>query len=260
MDLLTGRVDKHHPLFPWLTSYGMSELDLDWFRANPQSPDVLGLDYYAHSDWQLDFGPTGAVRQRRADNPLGFYGIGNSYWQRYGIPLMLSETSIEGQPINREIWLDTNIEHIRRLREEGVPVLGLVWWPMIDQLDWDGALTHRVGKIHNVGLWKLERQPDGTLKRVATPLIEQFRQAVEAGEERVGKLEKINYPSREAEEEQLPPVGEWIQPTLTADVQTTTVARTRENGNGNGNGKQALKEPGVQGRMSDPAPGAGSEL
>jgi beta-glucosidase/6-phospho-beta-glucosidase/beta-galactosidase len=262
MDLLTGRVDKHHPLFPWLTSYGMSELDLDWFRANPQSPDVLGLDYYAHSDWQIDFGPTGAVRQRRADNPLGFYGIGNSYWQRYGLPLMLSETSIEGQPINREIWLDTNIDHIRRLREEGVPVLGLVWWPMIDQLDWDGALTHRVGKIHNVGLWKLERQPDGTLKRVATPLIEQFRKAVEGGEEAVGKLERINYPSREAEEEQLPPIGEWIQPTLTADVQTTTVARTGEggNGNGNGNGKQALKEPGVQGRMSDPAPGVGSEL
>ena len=38
----------------------MSELDLDWFRTNPQSPDVLGLDYYPHSDWQLD------QRRRRA--------------------------------------------------------------------------------------------------------------------------------------------------------------------------------------------------
>ena len=54
MDLLLGRVDRHHPLFSWLTSYGMSELDLDWFRTNPQTPDVLGLDYYPHSDWQLD--------------------------------------------------------------------------------------------------------------------------------------------------------------------------------------------------------------
>ena len=256
MDLLTGRVDKHHPLFSWLTSYGMSELDLDWFRANPQAPDVLGLDYYAHSDWQLDFGPTGAIRQRRADNPLGFYGIGNSYWQRYGVPLMLTETSIEGQPINREIWLETNIDHIRRLREEGVPVLGLVWWPMIDQLDWDGALTHRVGKIHNVGLWNLQRQPDGTLKRVATPLIEQFKRAAQAGEELVGKLEQINYPSREAEEEQLPPVGEWIQPTL---VPETPAAKGNGHSNGNGNSHTATKEPTVGGRMSDPAPGLASE-
>ena len=54
MDLLLGRVDQHHPLYPWLTSYGMSELDIEWFRTNPQTPDVLGLDYYPHSDWQLD--------------------------------------------------------------------------------------------------------------------------------------------------------------------------------------------------------------
>ena len=52
----------------------MSELDLDWFRTNPQSPDVLGLDYYPHSDWQLDRRPA-TVRQRRADNPVGLYGV-----------------------------------------------------------------------------------------------------------------------------------------------------------------------------------------
>ena len=51
MDLLTGRVDKHHPLYPWLKGYGLSEVDLDWFRTHPQAPDVLGLDYYPHSDW-----------------------------------------------------------------------------------------------------------------------------------------------------------------------------------------------------------------
>jgi len=261
MDLLTGRVDQHHPLHSWVNSYGLSDLDLAWFRANPQHPDVLGLDYYAHSDWQLEqIGQR--VQQRRADNPVGFYGIANTYWQRYGIPLMLTETSIEGQPINREIWLDTTIDHVRRLREEGVPVLGLVWWPMIDQLDWDGALTHRVGKIHNVGLWKLERQPDGTLKRIETPLIEQFRTAANAGEERVGKLERISYPSREAEEEQLPPIGEWIQPTISADVQQQPAPTVKSNANGqangNGNGHAAAKEPGLRGRMSDPAPGLSS--
>ena len=258
MDLMTGRVDKHHPLFGWLTSYGLSELDLEWFRTHPQQPDVLGLDYYAHSDWQLDALPGGGVRQRRADNPVGFYGVAGAYWQRYGIPLMLTETSIEGQPINREIWLDTNIEQIRRLREEGVPVLGLVWWPMLDQLDWDGALTHRVGKIHNVGLWNLHRQPDGTLKRVATPLVEQFRRAAKGGEELVGKLERISYPSREAEEEQLPPIGEWIQPTVALALPAEAGSPAAKS-NGNGNGRSAVAEAGVRGRLADPAPGLGGE-
>ena len=75
MDLLLGRVDQATTrCSPWLTSYGMSELDLEWFRHNPQSPDVLGLDYYPHSDWQLD-SVGGGVRQRRADNPVGLYGV-----------------------------------------------------------------------------------------------------------------------------------------------------------------------------------------
>ena len=30
-------------------------------------------------------------------------------------------------------------------------MLGLIWWPLLDQIDWDGAMTHRIGKIHEVG-------------------------------------------------------------------------------------------------------------
>ena len=164
IDLLLGRVDSHHPLFSWLTSYGISELDIEWFRQNPQTPDVLGIDYYPHSDWQLDV-HVGGVRQRRADNPVGLYGVASAYCHRYGIPMMLTETSIDGKPINREIWLESCIDHIKRLREEGVPMLGLIWWPMIDQLDWDGALTHRIGKIHEVGLFNLKRKSDGVCAR-----------------------------------------------------------------------------------------------
>ncbi len=235
LDLLLGRVDQHHPLHSWVTSYGMSELDLEWFRSHPQRPDVLGLDYYPHSDWQLDI-YNGNVRQRRADVPVGLHGVASAYWKRYGIPMMLTETSIEGQPINREIWLEDCIEHAKRLREEGIPMLGLIWWPMIDQIDWDGALTHRIGKIHEVGLFNLKRQQDGTLERKATPLVEMFRKFAASGEEHVGKLGEINYPSIEAEEEQLPPIGEWIQPSV-QPVEAKANGNGHSNGNGNGHAK-----------------------
>lgn len=255
LDLLLGRVDKYHPLFGWLTSYGFSELDIEWFRQNPQTPDVVGIDYYPHSDWQLDKTRAG-VRQRRADNPIGLYGVASSYWQRYGIPMMLTETSIEGQNLNREIWLETCVDHIKRLREEGIPMLGLVWWPMIDQLDWDGALTHRIGKIHEVGLFNLKRKPqDGTLERHATPLVKLFKQFADSGEESVGKLERISYPSFEANEEQLPPIGEWIQPT----VVTESKSGNGHKSNGNGNGSASVAQAPIKGRIADPAPGAAVE-
>lgn len=261
MDLLLGRVDRHHPLFSWLTSYGMSELDIDWLRANPQAPDVLGLDYYPHSDWQLEFDGGGGLRQRRADNPVGLYGVASAYYNRYGIPLMLTETSVDGKPINREIWLDTTLDHIRRLREEGVPMLGLIWWPMIDQLDWDGALTHRIGKIHQVGLWGLSRQKDGTLARSATPLVRQFRDAMNQGDQRVGKLEQIAIPAQ-VDDEQLPPLGEWDTLTrfearpLNEATEAQPVVRVPANGNGhNGNGHAAKSAN----RFADAAPGLAGE-
>ncbi len=249
MDLLTGRVDKNHPLYNWLTSYGMSELDLDWMRSNPQSPDVLGLDYYPHSDWQLDM-HGGAVRQSRANNPVGLYGIGSAYYQRYGLPMMLTETSVDGKPLNREIWLDNTIDHIRRLREEGIPMLGLIWWPLLDQMDWDGAMTHRIGKLHEVGLYTLKRQQDGILKREATPLVEQFKNAIAAGESLIGRLERVILPT-EVEEEQTP-----LETGDTWDDEETTPAARQ---NGNGNGKHTL-EAAASGRLSDPAPGLASEL
>ncbi len=102
--------------------------------------------------------------------------------------MMLTETSVDGQPINREIWLENTIDAIRRLRDEGIPMLGLIWWPLLDQMDWDGAMTHRIGKIHQVGLFSLHRQPDGALQRRATPLVQQFKDAAAAGEARIGKL------------------------------------------------------------------------
>ena len=268
LDLLLGRIDHNHPLFSWLTAYGMSETDLAWFRSNPQMPDVFGMDYYPHCDWQLDV-EGGSLRQRRAESPLGLRGIASAYYDRYGIPLMLTETSVEGKPINREIWLETMLDHIRRLREEGVPMLGMIWWPMIDQIDWDGALTHRIGKVHQVGLYTLNRQKDGTLARTPTPLVKQFQEAMAAGEERIGRLEFVARPGG-VDDAQLPPVGEWdtltrfeIRPQNEAvEVITSPLGRSpveggngHGKGNGNGNGSKAA----VATRTSQTAPGVGAE-
>lgn len=254
MDLLTGQVDKNHALYPWLTGYGLNDLDLEWFRTHPQRPDVLGLDYYPHSDWQLDLAG-GAVQQRRADNPVGLYGIAQAYYQRYGLPMMLTETSIDGKPINREIWFNETVGDARRLREEGIPMLGYFWWPMIDQIDWDGALTHRIGKIHEVGLYALKRQNDGTLAREATPMVKIIADAVGRTQELAGKLENVVYPS-DSLEDQGPPIG--VEFPLQASGQTsaavpTLVEMPASNGNGNGHGSATIK------RVEQAAPGLAAE-
>lgn len=101
------------------------------------------------------------MRQRRADAPVGLHGVATDYYHRFGLPMLVTETSIEGKPINREVWLEQIIGDIEQLRREGIPLTGLVWWPLFDHLDWDGAMMHRIGKLHQVGLYKLVKQADG---------------------------------------------------------------------------------------------------
>jgi beta-glucosidase/6-phospho-beta-glucosidase/beta-galactosidase/glycosyltransferase involved in cell wall biosynthesis len=265
LDLLAGRMDHRHPLYSWLTSFGFSELDLEFLRANPQMPDLIGIDYYPHSDWQIEM-QKGAIRQRRADAPVGIYDLGKSVYDRYGLPLMVTETSIDGPPIAREIWLGNMTDQIRQLREEGIPMAGLIWWPVFDQIDWDGALRHRIGKIHKVGLFTLNRQPDGTLKRSPTALAAKFREMTLAGDETVGKLVNVAAPTP-TDDPQLPPLlsdaSQWInaqfapQPSAKSNGQGNGHSNGNGNGHANGNGNGSVAAPKVAARLAsvEPAPG-----
>ena len=64
LDLLTGRVDQTHPLYKWFISYGFSDPDLEWIKTNRWAPDVIGLDYYTHTETQLESTSNG-LRQRK---------------------------------------------------------------------------------------------------------------------------------------------------------------------------------------------------
>lgn len=212
IDLISGRFDRHHPLYDWAHSYGLTDLDLDWLRSHPQMPDVIGLDYYAHSDWQLERSEHG-LRQRRSESPAGLYKIARDYFARFGRPMMLTETSIEGKPINRQVWLERIVDDIHRLREDGVPLLGMVWWPLLDHLDWDGALTHRIGKLHQVGLYKLVRQADGRLRRVKTELAGIYSKLAAGANAAVGEMEAV-VEAAAMNEQQEPPLGEAAMATI----------------------------------------------
>jgi glycosyltransferase involved in cell wall biosynthesis len=102
---------------------------------------------------------------------------------------------------------------------------------MIDQIDWDGALTHRVGKIHDVGIYNLRREKDGTLTRHATPLAGRFAKIVRSGEA-VGKLNRLSIPYVQ-EDQGLPIESESSIGRLTPSIpQTARGPGGRSNGAG----------------------------
>ena len=188
LDLVMGRVNRKHHLYEWLLKNGFASFDLRWFERNAQSIDVVGLDYYEHTETELFTTPEGYYRQRPLHPPLGLYRAAQAYWNRYHIPLMITETSVSGTDADKLQWLERSTADVRRLRAEGFPVIGYTWWPVIDHLDWDGALLHQTGHIHPVGIYRLERQAGGVLARHPTGLRDAYRALIEGGDGTAGPL------------------------------------------------------------------------
>jgi beta-glucosidase len=186
-DLILGRVHSRHPLADWLDRHGFPEYDLHWFLRNAQTLDIIGLDYYEHTEVELYTTPEGYYRQRKLDPPLGLYRAAQDYWSQYHIPLMITETSAGGADVDKIAWLEKSVNDVRRLRAEGFPVIGYTWWPVFDHLDWDGALLHQTGHIHPVGIYRLERR-GGRLERVPTGLRDVYQKLIAGGDETAGPL------------------------------------------------------------------------
>ena len=188
MDLVLGRVNPKHPLYSWLLEHGFPIYDLNWFLRHPQRIDVVGLDYYYHTEVELFTSPEGYYRQRPARKPYGLYLAAQAYWHRYRLPFMVTETSAAGADSAKLAWLQKCVNDVRRLRADGFPCIGFTWWPLFDHIDWDGAMLHQTAHIHPVGIYSLRRTERGELVREPTALADRYRAIIEQGDAAVGPV------------------------------------------------------------------------
>ena len=93
--------------------------------------DVVGVNYYPNNQWVLD-GP-GIGRDDPRYRP--FREILAEVWERYGRPLIVSETGAQGR--DRASWLSYVAEEVRAARSAGVPVEGICLYPILDYPGWD---------------------------------------------------------------------------------------------------------------------------
>jgi beta-glucosidase/6-phospho-beta-glucosidase/beta-galactosidase/glycosyltransferase involved in cell wall biosynthesis len=148
LDLATKtRLDADRPfLNSLLDAGGEALLQLPAIRV-----DMLGLDYYCHSEWWYDergsFSPS--------PHPLGFAALAEQYGLRYGLPMMLSETNLRGLPTDRASWLRYMLEQYELAVSRGVPLEGFCWFPYVDSCDWDSLLARSAGRVDPVGVVSL---------------------------------------------------------------------------------------------------------
>ena len=97
-DLVLGRIDSDHFLLTYLHANGFEEDDRRWFQDHAVPIDVLGLDYYAHSemDWTWNDESGSVALSFPCSQARGFASVAGDYVDRYRLPVFLSETNIGG--------------------------------------------------------------------------------------------------------------------------------------------------------------------
>lgn len=185
-DVLCGKLNPHHPLWQYFLESGATEDDLRFFIDNPTPPDILGLDYYATSERYLDeavenYPPAkrgGNHRESYADveafrvqhdQPSGIQVLLQECWNRYQLPMAVTEVHIGCDPDNQIRWFAEIRTVCTALMREGVDIRALTAWSLLGCFGWDTLLT-RHGGTYEPGVFDVR---SGTAE--PTPLAHYLR-------------------------------------------------------------------------------------
>jgi beta-glucosidase/6-phospho-beta-glucosidase/beta-galactosidase len=158
-DLVLGRIGKDHPLYAYMKKHGASDDALDWMIDHRMRFDVLGLDYYFHSEieWYWDRELGRANISYPCSVPRGFALVARDYVERFDLPVILTETNIRGTITDRLTWLKHMEEQVEALAESGADVRGFCWYPSIDSTDWCHCCTQCTNSVDPQGIWWLDQ-------------------------------------------------------------------------------------------------------
>ena len=159
-DLLCGMVDSYHPMFTYMRDSGIPERDIRWFEENTCPPDILGINYYVTSDRHLDhrvhrypvdrisaeglFADVEAVRVEGA----GIRGIAPlliEAWQRYGIPMAITEVHLGSSTDEQIRWLVEAWEGVLQARRAGAECKAITAWALLGSYYWNELVTSANG-------------------------------------------------------------------------------------------------------------------
>lgn len=163
LDLLAGRVVRHHPFHQRLLDHGIDERHLDWLAENPCPPDMIGIDQYLTSDRFLDeaaekypgevpggnqwhsYVDVAAARVGMPHGKCGFTPRIVEAWKRYGIPLALTEVHNGCTREEQLRWLMEAWDAARTARASGIDLRAVSVWSLLGATDWNSLLARREG-------------------------------------------------------------------------------------------------------------------
>ena len=168
-DLLLGRVDRAHPMWRHLCRVPNGREMLAQFADAPCAPAILGLNHYITSERFLDhrierypvhthggnrrhvYADVEAIRAVQ-DGVHGPRRLLREAWERYGIPLAVTEAHLGCSREQQLCWLGDLVQAAHLLSQEGVDFRAVTAWAALGSFDWPSLLTQDQG-IYESGLF-----------------------------------------------------------------------------------------------------------
>jgi dTDP-4-dehydrorhamnose reductase len=161
-DLLCGKIGPDHALWDYLLGTGIDAEEFLWFRANPCPPDIIGVNYYITSerwlDHRIDRYPeryVGTYRDYRhadieasralATPTPGIAPLLEEVWERYGLPLAVTEAHIDANREDQLRWLLEIWRAAQEVRQKGVDMRAVTVWALLGSYDWNCLVTECKG-------------------------------------------------------------------------------------------------------------------
>lgn len=165
LDLLTGHVTTQHRWHSLLIQQGIRQADLAELQAGLGTPNILGINHYLTSDRYLDdrvnlyprlpiggngrhqYVDTEAVRVPEADGRLGLKARLREAWDRYHLPLAVTEAHNSCTREEQLRWFTDIWASAQQLQREGVDMRAVTLWSVFGAVDWCSLLTRQDGKV-----------------------------------------------------------------------------------------------------------------
>ena len=161
-DLLCGMVGPDHVLWDYMTGSGLPVEDILWFRDNPCPPDIIGVNYYVTSERWIDHRPErypehtrgniGGIPCADIDTARALAtptpGIGpllQEAWERYHIPLAVTEAHIDANREDQLRWLLEIWDGSLQAQRNGVDIRAVTVWALLGSFDWNSLVTQNRG-------------------------------------------------------------------------------------------------------------------
>ena len=157
-DLLCGKIEKDHAMWNYFTRLGITEKSLNFFIEHATPPDIMGFNYYVTSERFLDddlvkyplhthggnelqeYADVEAIRVNHG-NPFGLSLLLKEAWDRYHLPIAITEAHLNAGREDQLRWLNEIITACHEALENGVDVKAITFWSLFGAYGWNKLLT-----------------------------------------------------------------------------------------------------------------------